>query len=78
MKIALKKLTEQANKPYADWFGQGNCKDDIEKVIKQYGNPKEILLQENGFMSCVIYKDKIIVIGYDGSEYHHQFDFLRK
>lgn len=66
------------SRPYADWFGHGDVKTDVIDVVKQYGEPLEVLVEEGGFMACVIYSDRVVVKGYDGNEYQHEFHFERK
>jgi hypothetical protein len=62
----------------SDWFGNGDTKEDVEAIIRRHGKPVEILMESaNGYMACVIYKDKVIVVGYDGKEYFLNFQFDR-
>lgn len=65
------------SRPYSDWFGKGDTKDDVMEVVKQHGEPLEVLLEDSGYMACVIYADRVVVVGYDGSEYCHTFEFRR-
>jgi hypothetical protein len=53
--------------PYHDWFGSGNTKEDIEEVILEKGEPLKLYI--DGYLGCLVYPDKVIVVGYDGSEY---------
>jgi hypothetical protein len=66
------------SRPYDDWFGSGDTRDDVQRVVEQHGPPLEILLQGDGFMACIIYPDKVFVVGYDGNEYCHAFVFSRQ
>lgn len=56
---------------YWDWFGKGNTLDDIDKAKELHGNPERILV--GGHMAALIYADKVVVVGYDGNEYQHEF-----
>lgn len=40
-----------ASRPYSDWFGKGDAKEDVVKIIKQHGEPKEVLF--DGYMACL-------------------------
>lgn len=61
------------DKPYKDWFGAGNLKQDIEEEIKDHGEPDQIYI--SGYQACLVYKDKIIITGYDGNEYRVGMEF---
>ena len=70
-------LHSLVSRPYSDWFGKGDTKDDVMVVVRQHGEPQEVLLEETGYMACVIYADRVVVVGYDGSECCHTFEFSR-
>ncbi|MDO8610333.1 MAG: hypothetical protein Q7R95_07320 [bacterium] len=72
------KIEDIKNIPYSDWFGKGDTKKDILKIIELYGEPEDILLgNENKYMALILYPNKVFVVGYDGSEYKHEFQFER-
>jgi len=70
-------LEKMVSLPYENWFGHGDVKDDVMKVMKKYGEPLEVLVEDGGFTACVIYADRVVVTGYDGSEYQVYFKFKR-
>lgn len=61
---------------YSDWFGKGNTHQDYRDIVKDEGEPQEVY--QDHCMICLLYTDKIIVVGYDGDEYFHTFTFLRQ
>lgn len=65
------------SRPYSAWFGKGDTKDDVSEVVKQLGEPLEVLLEDGGYMACLIYADLVVVVGFDGDEYCHRFEFPR-
>lgn len=66
------------SRPYIGWFGDGDTKTDVQEIVAQFGEPSEIALEaDGGNMTVLLYPDKIIVCGYDGSEYVHNFQFPR-
>jgi len=72
---------------YWDWFGDGDSHKDYQEVVDDYGEPNEVWVtydasrefsvNGNTVMTLLIYDDKIVVIGYDGNEYTHRFEFKR-
>lgn len=62
---------------YSDWFGNGNTIDDIDDVIKNEKTKTPNFIWVSGHMGLVDYGNKIIVVGYDDSEYCHLFEFER-
>ena len=73
----LRLVQRLVSRPYSDWFGKGDTKEDVENVIAEHGRPQEVLMEGVGYMACVIYSDKVIVTGYDGGEYRPTFEFPR-
>ena len=72
------KIQDIKDTPYSDWFGKGDTKKDIQKIIEQYGEPNDICLgSKNKYMAIVLYPNRIFVVGYDGSEYKRHFEFER-
>jgi hypothetical protein len=58
---------------YSSWFRKGDTGEDIKEAIKDHGQPIKIFVEK--YMACLVYKDKVIVTGYDGKEYTHEFEF---
>ena len=76
--MTYKQFLKREGKPYSDWFGRGNTKTDTEEMVAHEGIPLQILEStDSPYMICLVYKDKIIVNGYDGNEYTHTFTFPR-
>ena len=61
------------NIAYSDWFGSGSTHGDYNDTINAYGTPQNVL--RHGCMLALVYTDKIVVAGYDGGEYFHEFVF---
>ena len=61
------------SRTYTDWFGSGDTKDDIKEAIKKHGKPVKLFIEEIGHMVALVYKDKVVCVGYDGNEYFHEF-----
>lgn len=66
---------KSANVKYADWFGEGSAHTDYKDVVGNHGEPTEVL--RDRCMLALVYPDKIVVVGYDGNEYTHEFIFER-
>lgn len=60
-------------RPYSDWFGNGDTFKDIEAAVKEHGQPERVFLQRDGYMAALVYPNKVVVVGYDGNEYKHEF-----
>ena len=58
---------------YSDWFGDGSSHADYMGAVNDYGKPDAVYQKAN--MLALVYSDKIVVIGYDGNEYTHEFVF---
>jgi hypothetical protein len=61
------------DRKYNDWFGDGDTNEDVQEVIEEHGEPEKIFYEDGGYMASLVYKDKVIVVGYDGEEYCHKF-----
>ena len=61
------------NRKYSDWFGDGDTNKDVRNAIKHHGEPLRVFFQKDGFMAALVYKDKVVCVGYDGNEYCHTF-----
>jgi len=62
------------SRKYRDWFGA----DDLDIEIYEYlatQNQEPLSVMVSGYMACVVWKDSVIVFGYDGNEYCHSFGF---
>ncbi len=70
-----RKFEETGGSAYSDWFGKGNTLQDYHDVVAENGRPDEVLTNDK--MVVCIYWDKIIVKGYDGGKYCHEFMFFR-
>ena len=59
---------------YRDWFGSDDLDIEIyEYLATQKQDPLSVMI--SGYMACVVWKDSVIVFGYDGNEYCHSFGF---
>jgi hypothetical protein len=67
-----KRMRERESYAYADWFGSGNTADDIDNVIAEYGPPIRVFVDRN--MAAIVYEDGVVVVGYDGNGYRHEFN----
>lgn len=71
-----KKFLAGPTTTYREWFGRGNNKKDYKRAVGKGRPPKEVY--QSSDMLCLIWPTKIIVTGYDGSEYRQSFEFKRK
>ena len=60
---------------YSDWFGSSDNQRDYDDAVKSHGEPLEAF--QTGYMLALVYQSKIVIVGYDGNEYTHEFVFER-
>ena len=73
MRMNPEEFLAQENVKYSDWFGDGSTHEDFIDAVANHGRPETVM--RDGCMIALVYSDKIVVCGYDGNEYTHQFVF---
>lgn len=67
-------------KDYSDWFGKGNTLLDASNIVSLKKIEPIEVIEEDGrktYMVCLVFKDEIIITGYDGNSNCHNFHFKR-
>lgn len=59
--------------PYSDWFGEGDSHTDYKNAVGIGPAPEKVFQSDH--MLLLVWPDRYVVTGYDGSEYCHTYEF---
>ena len=67
--MTAKKFLQTEPVRYSDWFGDGDSHRDYNAAVVKKNRPPPGRVLMAGNMLCLVWKDRIVVTGYDGNEY---------